>query len=96
VKRFEQHQLKEARAYASEGGQALHVHRFTLNGHRLFRRYPEAAHLFDRDPIRLAATAARLGVRVIKIEKLGTESQHVDLCAKPLARAKALCEGSFL
>jgi hypothetical protein len=90
VKRFEQRELREAIAYAKEGGQALHVHRMNMNGHRLFSRYPEIAHLLDQDLSRLVATARSLGVRVIKVEKRQTESQHIDLCGKPFEKAKAI------
>lgn len=91
MKLFAQREINEARAFAKDGGQAVHVHCFTGNGHPLFRRYPQAAHLFDQDRIRLSETARRLGVRVVKIEKPGTASQHIDLCGKPLERAKDLC-----
>ena len=82
--------LKEAIAYSKDGGQALHVHTFTMNGHPLFRRYREIAHLFDQDARRLIATVRALGVRVVKIEKRGTDSQHVDLCGKPFLRARQI------
>lgn len=82
MKVFEMKQIREAIAYAVEGGQALHLH--TLNaGHPLFRRYPVIAHLFDRDAKRLIKTVQELGVRVIKIEYEGTPKQHIDLCGKP-------------
>lgn len=88
MKLFQQRELKEARAHAMEGGQALHVHTFNQGGHRLFKRYDEIAHLFDQDMERLRKTAWELGVRFVKVEKIGTESQHVDLCGKPFEKAK--------
>lgn len=87
MKQFEMMQPHDAIKYASEGGQALHLH--TINaGHPLFRRYPEIAHLFDMDAERLTATVKRLGVRVVKIERPGTNRQHIDLCGRPLEKAK--------
>jgi hypothetical protein len=84
-----------AMAHAAAGGSALHV--WTpptadwCRGPAVF--WIEAkegrpwAHLFDRDAIRLADTARRLGVRDVLIERQGEPGQHVDLCGKPLARA---------
>jgi hypothetical protein len=91
MKQFSQRELNEARAYAMAGEQALHVHNVNLENHPVFARCSEAAHLFDQNVMRLLKTARVLGVRVIKIERRGTESQHVDLCAGPLRRAKELC-----
>jgi len=50
------------------------------------------AHLFDQDKERLIATAKWLGVRVIKVEREGKSLQHIDLCGKPLQRAKVECD----
>ncbi len=91
MKLFTMLKMDEAVAFAKSGGQALHVHTFTTGGHPFFARYAEAGHLFDQDLERLAATARMLGVRVVKIERRRTLSQHVDLCARPLRRAKQLC-----
>jgi hypothetical protein len=44
-------------------------------------------HLFDRDEPRLRRTAARLGIKRVKVERIGTDRQHVDLCGGPLRRA---------
>ncbi|MCB1714259.1 MAG: hypothetical protein KDK05_03895 [Candidatus Competibacteraceae bacterium] len=91
MKIFEMMDLQSAYQHAQEGGQALHLH--TLNqGHRLFKRYPVIAHLLDQDVERLRKTAKSLGVRVIKIEHEGTRKQHIDLCGKPLERARELAE----
>lgn len=94
--RFEERELHEARAHAMAGGQALHM----MSGRyaylrpdtpNCFKGRGQIAHLFDQSIPRLAATAKKLGVRVIKIERASTPSQHIDLCGKPLARALALC-----
>jgi len=77
--------------YADQGGHALHLHTLT-SGHPLIRRYPVIAHLIDNDAVRLEKTARRLGVRVIKIERKGVRGQHIDLCGKPLEKAKSECE----
>jgi hypothetical protein len=91
MKQFEQRQIREAREYSIQGGQALHLHRFN-QGHPLFRRYPVIAHLFDQNKERLVQTAKSLGVRVIKVEREGEDGQHIDLCGKPLERAQQRCE----
>lgn len=91
MKVFQFDEIFEAYEHARLGGQALHLH--TLNaGHPLFRRYPVIAHLFDQNADRLISTVKRLGVRVVKVEHSGTHKQHIDLCGKPLERARALAE----
>ena len=90
MKRFEMKQIFEAKEYSKQGGQALHVHNIN-SGHRLFKRYPVIGHLFDADKTRLIATARRLGVRVIKVEREGEEGQHIDLCGKPFEGACQEC-----
>jgi hypothetical protein len=86
MKSFEMKDIQNAKDYALQGWQALHVH--TLNsGHPLFRRYPEIGHLFDMNKARLIATAKELGVRVIKVEREGQTGQHIDLCGKPFEKA---------
>lgn len=92
---FAEREIREAYAYAAQGGQALH-----LMGGRYaylrddtpacFKGRGELAHLFDQDRKRLEASARRLGVRVIRVERPGTPQQHIDLCGKPLERAKEL------
>ncbi len=90
MKLFQFHQIKEAKKYALAGGQALHLH--SLNqGHPVFRKYPVIAHLFDQDKERLILTVRKLGVRIIKIDRESQPFQHIDLCGKPLERAKQLC-----
>ena len=85
--------IREARDHAAAGGQALHMMTGQWakgwGGPRCFRRAKEFAHLFDQDRTRLEATARRLGVRRIVVSKPGTPSQHIDLCGRPLERAKA-------
>ena len=92
MKTFTAREIFEAYEYSKSGEQALHVHNFNTTGHALFKRYPEAAHLFDMNKERLIATVKSLGVRVIKVEHEGTHRQHIDLCGKPLERAKKLCK----
>jgi hypothetical protein len=89
MKLFKMRELKEAIEYASQGGQALHVH--TLNsGHWLFKRYLVIGHLFDQDRKRLVYLVGKLGVNVIKIEREGTPKQHIDLCGRPFEIAKEI------
>jgi len=96
VKQFAEREIKAALAYAAGGGQAVH-----LMGHwatqlpgapQVFRRATGCAHLFDQNLDRLVITARGFGVRVIKVERAGEEGQHIDLCGKPLEKAKARCE----
>lgn len=93
MKLFLQNELIEAYEHAKGGGQALHMMsgRFAYlrnDTPACFKGRRELAHLFDRDPKRLIATARKFGVRVIKIEREGDPMrQHIDLCGKPLERA---------
>ena len=93
MREFATREIREAWAHAQAGGQALH--RMTgqwakgWGGPACFRRAKEFAHLLDQDAGRLRATARRLGVRKIVVSRPGTPQQHVDLCGKPLAKAKA-------
>ena len=91
MKLFAERQLIEAYTHAREGGQALHL--FSDPGiypgcPNCFKRSRQAAHLFDYNIGRLIKTARRLGVRVIKIDRKGKRGQHIDLCGKPLQRAR--------
>lgn len=88
---FQMKEIVAALACSGAGGQSLHLHMFSA-GHPLFRRYPVIAHLFDQNKERLIATAKKLGVRVIKVEHEGTIKQHIDLCGKPLERAKLMAK----
>lgn len=99
MRNFEERDIWEARDYALHGGQALHCH-FQLGSTppRCFVRDVNAGkaigHLFDQDIVRLKATARRLGVRVVVVERIGKPYQHVDLCGAPMAKATAECAGS--
>jgi ribosomal protein S27AE len=91
MKEFPMREIRAAREHSLAGGQALHVHTLSENGHKLFRRYPEIGHLLDQNKERLIETARRLGVRVIKVEREGEPNQHIDLCGRPFDRARAEC-----
>jgi hypothetical protein len=95
MKIFKAIEIDEALAHAAEGGQALHLHRIIVDRDaapicfvRAVDRGEEIAHLFDLDEKRLKQTAHDLGVKVVLIDRRGTEAQHVDLCGRPLAKAK--------
>ena len=97
MKVFQQDQVKEAKAYALAGGQALHLHRIIVDRSRAPRCFVSAidrgediAHLFDQDAQRLIATAKKLGVKVILVEHPGTPRQHIDLCGIPLRKARSI------
>lgn len=99
MKSFQTIEVDKAVAYAAAGGQALHLHRIIVNRDKAPRCFVDAvdrgeqiAHLFDRDTNRLMATAARLGVRVVYIDRAGTPNQHLDLCGAPLRKAMAECK----
>lgn len=93
---FAQREIKSAYAHAADGGQALHVISGTYAYLRndtpaVFKNRHEIAHLIDNNIVRLMATARRLGVRVIKVERAQRVGQHIDLCGKPLEKARAEC-----
>lgn len=99
MKSFPCREVEEVKAYAAAGGQALHLHRIIMDRRRAPRCFVrevdvgrDIAHLFDQDEARLRATAKRLGVRVIVVERRGEPGQHIDLCGAPLRKAVALCE----
>lgn len=98
MKSFEQNELREAIAFAQDGGQALHLHKIIRNWSkapscfkRAVNKGENIAHLFDQDVERLKATCKSLGVNVILVERAGTPKQHIDLCGAPLRKAIALC-----
>lgn len=98
MKIFRQGEVEEAKQYAMDGGQSLHLHRIIVDRKkapscfvRAVDRGEDIAHLFDQDEERLIATVKRLGVKVVVVEHGGTPRQHVDLCSGPLKKAKALC-----
>lgn len=96
---FAERDVEEAIAHAAAGGQALHLHAIIPDRRRAPRCFVAAvdrgepiAHLFDRDRERLTRTAGRLGVKVVYVDRDGTDGQHIDLCAGPLRKALALVE----
>ena len=98
MKHFKTLEVKEALAHAKSGGQALHTHQIIVDRKRAPRRFVAAvdrgediAHLFDLDTERLKSTARKLGVRVIYIDRAGTDRQHIDLCGAPLRKARLKC-----
>jgi len=100
MKSFQMREIEEAIAHAASGGQALHLHRIIVDRDkapacfvRAVDRGEDIAHLFDQDLNRLIRTVKSLGVRVVVVERRGTPNQHVDLCAGPLRKAKAMCVG---
>lgn len=81
--------VREAQEHALQGGQALHIYRaLDMPAPAVFKRNKVWAHLFDQDRERLIKTARKLGVRVIVVHHEGRRGQHIDLCGKPLERAK--------
>lgn len=98
MKSFRCMEIDEALAWAAAGNQALHLHRIIVNDDapRCFvdavARGEDIAHLFDLDTARLIRTARSLGVRVVYVDRKGTDRQHIDLCAGPLRKAVAMCE----
>jgi hypothetical protein len=97
VKAFRMMELDEALTHAAAGEQALHLHQIVFRcSPRCFRqavaRGEDIGHLFDLDRARLVATAKRLGIRKVVVDREGTDKQHVDLCGAPLFKALAECE----
>ena len=97
IRIFQERESQAALKFAVEGGQALHLMSGRYADLRsdtpsCFKGRREIAHLFDQDATRLRETALRLGVRVILIERPGTPRQHIDLCGRPLDRAKQAAE----
>jgi len=89
LKKFEVRELKEAIAHAANGHQAVHLHTICpptapLCFKKTISQGKPIAHLFDNDVDRLIRTVKVLGVNVIKVEREGTDKQHIDLCGKPL------------
>jgi hypothetical protein len=82
----------DALAHAAAGGQSLEVwpkcYTYGPKAPRCFRG-KDFCKLYDQDALRLTATARRLGVNVIKIDRPGQPGQHLDLVGGPMARALA-------
>jgi hypothetical protein len=92
MKVFQQTEIRAARDYAASGGQAVHLCSSAYvppDAPRVFVQSREFAHLFDNDKCRLVATAKRLGVHVVVVDRDGMPGQHVDLVGAPLKRAIA-------
>ncbi len=92
---FDERNLFRAYRYAEQGGQALHLFEnpgIYPGAPQVFKKSKKAGHLFDRDMIRLIATARMLGLKVIKVHRKGTKKQHIDLCGRPLLRAIVRCK----
>lgn len=82
--------LNGAKNYALAGGQSLLLHPSAwcvTAGPSCFRGQGVIGKLMDQDVDRLTATARRLGVRRIVVDRPGQPEQHVDLCGAPLRRA---------
>jgi hypothetical protein len=99
VKLFSTFEVEEAVAHAADGGQSLHLHQIIVDRAKApgcfvsaVNRGEPIAHLFYLDRDRLIATAKRLGVKVIFVDRDRTASQHIDLCAGPLRKAYTLLE----
>ncbi len=93
---FKSREVREALQFAEDGGQALHIYNSLKlpnlkGGARCFLRYKQWAHLFDQNEKRLRKTAKRLGVNTVRMHRKGQRGQHVDLCGRPLERARAEC-----
>lgn len=85
-------EYRAALAAATAGGQALFVHPWGGPSRiRCFDGIRWIGKLFDRDKDRLEATAKRLGVRRVVIDREDLPEQHVDLVAGPLRKARAEC-----
>ena len=98
---FAMREVDEAIEHAHEGGQSLHLHRIIPDRSRAPKCFVDAvdrgeyiAHLYDQDRERLIATAKKLGVRVVYVDRDGTRGQHIDLCAGPLRKAYKTLEGA--
>lgn len=95
MKQFTEMDLQGAVACAKSGNQALHLFNvipYSRKASKCFQKKKTAGHLIDHNIGRLVQTAKSLGVRVIKVDRQGTDKQHIDLCGKPLERAILICE----
>lgn len=79
-------ELREAFAWADEGGIAVHDSGMTFRGLR-------AAHLFAEDERTLVAAAGHVGVEARWIQR-ESRRVHFDLFGPPLRRALRLCENA--
>lgn len=82
--------IHEAQDHADAGGRALIIHGGGYNGPACFQNAKEIGKILDMNIDRLFQTARMLGVKKIKVDLKGKRGQHVDLCGKPLVKAKDL------
>lgn len=94
MKVFHTRESFEAIAHSLEDGIALHLHRIIPDRGTAPRCFVDAvdrgqpiAHVFCLDIARLKALARTVGVRVVHIDREGTDRQHLDLCSGPLWKA---------
>ncbi|MGD1001057.1 MAG: hypothetical protein ABSA67_10215 [Candidatus Brocadiia bacterium] len=94
MKRFSSREILQGIEYAKSGGQALHVWKgcWPNPKPRCFKDGEPWGHLLDQDAGRLLLTALHLGVKMVKISNPGKQTQHVDLCGRPLERAMKECK----
>lgn len=82
-------EYRAALAVVAAGEQALFIHPWGGPSRiRCFNGVREIGKLFDQDKARLVATAKRLGVRKVVIDREDLPEQHVDLVAGPLRKAR--------
>lgn len=91
MKVFRQNEIRAARQYAQDHPDevAVHLHYFVFpNSPTCFKRDRNLglpiAHLFSQDLDLLVCLARRHGIKKIMPERVGTPSQHIDMCGKPL------------
>lgn len=82
--------LRECLEYADRGGMGLYVYdampAVYRNAPQVFKATPKWGKLVCQDAQRLCREARRLGIRAVKIHRMGRAGQHLDLCGGPLAR----------
>jgi hypothetical protein len=88
---FQALELREAVSHAQAGGIAVHLHKIVFpHSPKCFKdavkRGEYIAHVFGLDKQELARLGRQMGVRVIYIDKEGTERQHIDMCGAPLRK----------
>ena len=101
IRVFQQSEIHDARAFAaqSDDNVAVHLHRMLIPTApacfvRDIRAGKPIAHVFCRNVTLLQQLARRLGVRIVKIDRPATASQHVDLCGRPLEKLLAELEAT--
>lgn len=96
---FQTREQDAAVAHALAGGIAVHLHSFVFpHSPMCFRmavkRGEQIAHVFGQDADELKAIAKAMGVKVLFIDKPGTNRQHTDMCGAPLKKLLA-CIGAI-